>query len=81
MRILLLVTALLCVGGCTDEGAAREALASQGFTDIRITGWSPMTCAEEDFSSTGFVAKNARGIEVKGVVCCGMLFKSCTVRW
>lgn len=78
MRSLLLVAALLA---CTDNNAAGYTLKAHGFSDISLTGWSPMSCAEGDASSTGFVATNPRGERVEGVVCCGLVFKNCTVRF
>jgi hypothetical protein len=75
LAIALLLTA------CTDSSGATRALKSQGFTDITITGWSPLSCGKDDTTSTGFRAKNARGDTVEGVVCCGLVFKNCTVRF
>ena len=71
--------ALLCVG-CTDEKNSREALESMGFTDIELTGYEFWSCAKSDDFHTGFVAKNAQGRRVTGVVCCGIM-KDCTVRF
>lgn len=67
--------------GCTDSSSSRETLQKAGFTDITITGWSPFSCGEDDTYSTGFSAKNPNGQMVEGVVCCGMIVKSCTVRF
>ncbi len=66
---------------CTDESGARKALNAQGFSDIEITGWDALSCGKDDTSSTGFRAKNVKGERVEGVVCCGLLFKNCTVRF
>ena len=78
VRRLLLCFALVA---CTDSSGATKALRAHGFTDITITGWSPMSCGEDDTTSTGFRAKNAAGETVEGVVCCGLVFKNCTVRF
>jgi hypothetical protein len=77
-RALLLLA--LLAAGCTDESASREALRKQGFRDIQLTGWAPLSCSDEDTFSTGFRATNPQGESVGGVVCCGWL-KSCTVRF
>jgi hypothetical protein len=74
------VLGLLFLAACTDEPASRKALESQGFTDIRFTGYEAFACSEDDGFHTGFTAKNPQGRQVSGVVCCGLL-KSCTVRW
>lgn len=79
--IIIALLAPLTIG-CTDESGAKGALESQGFTDVVITGYAgPFSCGEDDFSTTGFRAKNNAGNIVEGVVCCGLVFKSCTVRW
>lgn len=75
---ILLVLALT---GCTNESGARNALENQGFTDIYITGYEPFSCSDSDGTSTGFSAKNPKGKQVSGVVCCGRFFKNCTIRW
>lgn len=66
--------------GCTDDQKARSVLQKQGFTNITITGYVFAACSDDDYTHTGFEAKNAQGQPVSGVVCCGFL-KSCTVRW
>lgn len=71
---------LLALVACTAPNKATRALENQGFTDIEITGYSPFSCGEDDWSSTGFRAKNAQDQIVEGTVCCGA-WKSCTVRW
>jgi hypothetical protein len=80
MRILW-IAMLACLVGCTDESSARNALQDEGFTDIRFTGYDWFACSKDDFTHTGFVAKGPTGRESHGVVCCGMLFKACTVRF
>lgn len=78
VRRLLLCVALVA---CTDSSGATKALRAHGFTDITITGFEPFGCGKDDDTSTGFRAKNASGQVVEGVVCCGLVFKSCTVRF
>lgn len=81
MKKLLLPIILLLATACTDDAAARRTLQAQGLTDVTITGWSAFSCSEDDFTSTGFKATNVQGNRVSGAVCCGMLFKNCTIRW
>lgn len=73
---------LLCLSlfACTSPGAAVSTLEKSGFTDIKTTGYRMLACSKDDTYTTGFTAKNPAGVEVSGVVCCG-LFKSCTVRF
>lgn len=75
--VVVIGTALV---GCTDEPAARETLRKAGFRDVRITGYDAWACGRDDYTHTGFVAKNSNGEEVAGTVCCGT-WKRCTVRW
>lgn len=74
---IILAAALI---GCTDENHADKILRAQGYTDIRTTGYRLFGCSEDDEVRTGFVAKSVNGTRVEGVVCCGLVLKSCTVR-
>ena len=67
--------------GCTDENATRSTLQKSGYTDIEITGYSWFECGKDDTFHTGFKAKNPHGDVVEGTVCCGMVFKGCTIRY
>lgn len=66
---------------CTDDTAARQALTKAGYTDIRLQGYDAFACGDDDTSATAFTAKNALGVDVTGTVCCGLVIKSCTIRW
>jgi hypothetical protein len=81
MRKIALL-ALVLVAGCSDPKEARRAAESFGFTDVRITGYRFGGCSRDDASRTGFVATNAQGREVSGVVCSSWspFGKSSTVR-
>ena len=68
------------LSGCTAEDRSRQALDAQGFTQIRMTGYSMFSCSDEDTFSTGFTATNPNGTTVSGTVCCGWI-KDCTIRW
>jgi hypothetical protein len=78
--IVLLILSLLC--GClTDESATRSTLEKSGYTDIQIMGWGGLSCSDSDTFATEFQATNPRNETVSGVVCCGLLFKKCTIRF
>lgn len=79
--ITIVLVSILTVPACTNKSAATKTLEAMGFTDIHVGKWAPLTCDKGDFSSTAFTAKNSRGKTVKGVVCCGLIFKNCTVRF
>jgi hypothetical protein len=81
MKSIVAALLLLSLVACTSEDDAKRTLTSAGFKDIRTTGYSPFACAEDDFSATGFTATNPNGLRVSGTVCCGLVFKGCTVRY
>jgi hypothetical protein len=87
MHVALLSCAMVCLVafasvciGCTDDSSTRKTLQNAGYTDIQTTGYSMFSCSDSDTFSTGFTAKNPKGVRVSGVVCCGLL-KSCTIRF
>lgn len=74
------LTALMFLVGCTDSNNAERILSNDGYTDIKITGYSMFACSEDDFQKTGFTAKK-NGNVVKGAVCSGVFFKNSTIRY
>lgn len=70
----------LALSACTDDDATRRTLVSSGYTEIVVTGYEMFGCGKDDTYVTGFRAKNPNGVQVTGVVCCGVM-KSCTVRF
>ncbi len=67
--------------GCTDEASSYRVLKSAGYSDVQLTGWSPFACSKDDQFETGFRAKGPTGQPVEGTVCCGLVFKACTIRF
>lgn len=65
--------------GCPKPQQARDILGAEGYTDIKIGGGNGFQCGR-DGSATGFSAVSLAGHPVRGVVCCGLLVKACTVR-
>lgn len=74
------IASILILVGCSAPDRSRQALEDEGYTDIEIHGWSPLTCGQDDKFSTAWTARNVRGRVVSGVVCCGLMAKRCTVR-
>lgn len=71
----------LVLTGCTvSEQKSIEILRTQGFSSIELDGFVPFACSDSDSFVQGFRAKNAQGLPVNGVLCCGF-FKGCTVRF
>jgi len=74
IAIIALITA-----ACTSDDKARKTLEAEGYTHIKIGGWSP-SCSDDDGTCTKFEARGPSGKQVRGVVGCGYVFKGCTVR-
>lgn len=66
--------------GCSAPDTATKALKGAGYSQIKITGWSPFSCSKDDTFSTGFEAKGPAGVSVTGAVCSGLIFKNATIR-
>lgn len=71
----------LAFTSCTNPTKATQTLEDNGFSDIVITGHNFFMCGKDDFSATGFEAKNVNNKKIKGTVCCGILLKGCTIRF
>jgi hypothetical protein len=80
MKRLFALLAVISIAGCTDETAARRALESSGFTDVKITGYAYFGCSDKDTFHTGFEARGPKGQFAEGVVCSGWL-KGATIRF
>jgi len=78
MKVSLIILALI-LSGCTKPDAARQALESNGFTNIQLDGYSIFGCGKDDYFSDKFTATGANGKQVTGVVCSGW-FKGSTIR-
>ncbi len=79
-KILSLICLLIVSCTATDEPRSARILKSQGYTEIRWTGYEYWSCSKDDGYKTGFIAKAPHGETVKGAVCCGRWGKNCTVR-
>ena len=83
MRKVFLSFVILLVGltSCVDTANTRKTLVAHGFSKIETGGYALLACGRDDFYATEFRAVNTAGQAVEGVVCCGILFKGCTVRF
>lgn len=79
MKYLLL--SLLIISGCTNADKTVSTLQKSGFKNIKSGGYAWFACGKDDTWATNFTATNVNGQEVEGVVCCGLIFKGCTVRY
>lgn len=79
MRVLAVV-ALLLAACPVPEDQVVETLEAQGFSDIERKESAPFSCSDKDGLRSHFTATNQRGQRVEGVLCCGFVFKACTVR-
>lgn len=60
-----------------------RSVEAMGFSDVKEAPYDAFVCAESDslFASHGWSGVNAQGQRVKGMACCGMILKGCTVRF
>jgi hypothetical protein len=65
---------------CTDGPGAERVLRQNGYTNVKLTGWSAFSCSEKDTFATGFEATSPSGQRVVGTVCSGWL-KGYTIRF
>ena len=80
MRSIAVFVLVLCSCTVSDATVTRVAEAN-GLHDVEPASWAPMSCGKGDTLRSHFTAKNAAGKDVRGTVCCGLLFKECTVRF
>lgn len=66
--MVALILSMVANMGWTDSKGAIELLESEGYTDVTIKGRQTFGC-DGEFYHTSFVAKNSRGIPVRGLVC------------
>lgn len=83
MKKIIIAILFLITTSCTssnDFEKGKQQLESQGYTEVKNTGWSAFCCDEKDSFSTGFSCKDKSGREVKGCICSGVL-KGITIRF
>jgi hypothetical protein len=80
MRTLLIIIAMT-ISACTNPDNATRILRENGYTDVRMTGYSWYACSEDDIYHSGFQAKSPLGSQVAGTVCEGLFFKNSTIRF
>lgn len=66
--MLSLFLSMVANMGWPDSKGTVELLEKEGYTDVTIKGRQTFGC-DGEFFHTAFVAKNSRGIPVKGLVC------------
>ena len=82
MKRLLFALVILFAACSSDNDfdKGKRQLESQGYTDIKNTGWNAFCCGEDDSFSTRFTAKDSKGNKVEGCFCSSVL-KGVTVRF
>lgn len=85
ITIVLIMFGLIVFGVVLEGGPSYtqtlQTLEKHGFTDVRPGELTWFACSESDYpGGREFLATNAQGRTVSGVVCCGV-FKRCTVRY
>ncbi len=81
MKAAILLALALLATGCNEP--AEQALRAQGYKSFQLGGPVLLSCGRDDSSATSreFTAVRQDGTQVSGVVCCGLVFKGCTVRF
>ena len=72
---------LVTLSACTDSESTKRILKSQGYENIKITGYRFFSCSKDDTYHTGFEAQAPNGDTMTGTVCSGFWFKNSTVRF
>lgn len=81
MKHIALLVIVAGLAACTQPNNAQSLLESQGYTDVRITGYNWFGCSDDDTYHTGFEAKSPTGKPISGTVCAGLIFKGATIRF
>lgn len=79
--IIGLIILSVLMTGCVSSSATTRTLTKAGYTNIETGGWDVMGCSDDDFTATSFTATNSLNQTVSGTVCCGLIFKKCTIRY
>lgn len=82
MKALILLATVFLVGCSGSSEKVLTVLQNDGFEYIELTGNAWLGCSDDDFvfASYHFAAtKNSKGMT--GTVCCGLIFKGCTIRY
>ena len=66
--VVTILAVIVCKVGYAKPESARTSLQDEGYTDISFDGRTMWGC-DSSFYRTQFLAKNSRGITVRGVVC------------
>jgi hypothetical protein len=83
--VLCIAAAVATCSGVSNSDMGKHALEEEGWKDVFITESGPVVlglqgCGDDDsvyFEATG---KNPAGKDAHALVCCGVVFKACTVR-
>lgn len=91
-KIIPILILCLLLAGCEidttnipnepSKSKAYMAVEDEGYTDIVEGSSIWLGCSDDDsvFESKEITAKNSNGKQVTLKVCCGLIFKGCTVR-
>ena len=84
--LVLFVLAIAACGEFVDDSRAVKAMEANGFTQVRVTGQHGMAPQWNGCSKSDAVAFDVQGInqqqkQIYATVCCGLILKSCTIRF
>ncbi len=75
-----------CCGEMVGKGEAVKTMENAGFTNVHVTGQHGIApsfngCGVDDAVAFDVIGKNPAGKQVSATVCCGLVFKNCTIRY
>jgi hypothetical protein len=81
IKLLLLILLVGLAPSCTNEKGAIQALEAHGFKKpYKIGGYDFLSCSEDDFYATRFMAYTQDSSKVVSGCVCEGIFKGKTVR-
>lgn len=89
MQRIFLVGMCVAIVGCgelVDKSSAVQAAENAGWSEVKVIeqhGIAPTFygCSKDDSVAFEIRGKNPAGKSADATVCCGLVFKSCTVRY
>jgi len=89
LRLLLTIPFLVSLTACgaaVNQDHAIDAMKTAGWSEVTVTGKNIvapdlMGCSEDDAVVFYTKGKNPAGQTAEAKVCCGAVFKSCTIRY
>lgn len=79
-QLIAIIVLCILLTSCNGNATSTTILEEQGYTNVKITGFNPFACSEDDMYRLNFTAISPNKTPVKGVVCSAPL-KGYTIRF